>query len=174
MVALIPTPGAVVVAEALLALAISLALDMADADDAENEESADDNEAALEACADDKEESKDEGGAVIGIGMRTEPDVEALKEVIVGPSAEDGPVPDDDSADTPVAELEAGTSLERLSIEDEVVGKIGKRVNADVEFVPSLDELSEVGSGRMTIPVDETELTLELELELDRLVVGVT
>lgn len=95
--------------------------------DADTNDATDESDAEIDDCAEAIEDSSDEGGVVIGTGMMTEPDVEALNEVT--PEAPARAVPSDMDGEVLDAIVEAlgsvtvaETSLDRLALDDVTLG----------------------------------------------------
>lgn len=101
------------------------------------------------------EDRSDEGGVVIATGMITVPEVEALKEVTVGPSDEEAP----DTADASVAEAE--TSLDRLPTEDVALESSEAAVDDSERSLHELSVEVAVGSEESVVEAGAASLAAE-------------
>lgn len=152
------------------------ALEESEADAAASEESdADTDEAEME---DESEDNNDEGGVVTGTGMTTEPEVDALNEVMVGPSDDDGEVPVTARAVASVVEadsLDAVEDTEALSTTLLLAVALGTDesvVGARVASLPvadtfDADEVTEAVAGVEAVEASDTRDTEALESTLE-------
>jgi len=104
------------------------------------------------------DEIRDEGGVVTGIGTITEPDVEALNEVMVGPSDEEGEEPEaSGTAVAPVADVEMAESVMAAEGAGDVISTAAVMLE-----LPTEDGVAPDVSGRLVASVAVADAGLEL------------
>jgi len=129
-----------------------------DNNDADTDAAREDKAAEVEAWAEDIDETRDEGGVVTGIGTITEPDVEALNEVMVGPSDDEGEEPEaSGTAVAPVADVEMAEFVMAVEGAGDVISTAAVMLE-----LPTEDGVVPGASGRLVASVTVADAGLEM------------